>query len=600
MHRKHTTAEDGMQSARSVSHSGKTLRWYLSFRPVAVLAALFASFLTTGLVAGSFAGVAGAVVTGHAESHALATSGLGYTALPSPIRIADTRTGATDPSTYAGKTLATGTSLTVDIPASAGVPTNAGAIVVNITAINPASAGFLTVYPGGSTLPTTANVTFTAGQTVGNLVTVGLGPDATSLAAQSFTVYNGPATGGGAVDFTADISGYYAPQTAGSGASYVGLQPARIYDSRTGSGEPGAGTTLANGGSDNVTVTGLAGVPSTASAVVLNVAVTNTTSPSFISAYPAGSPPPATAPTASQNFVAGETISSQVVAGVGTNGQVTIANHAGGADVIVDVDGYFTQPGASGSVLTVLPAPVRLTDTRPTGVVGGASAIATVQGTGATAGVLSLADIATKGAGNFLTAYPTGSTAPLAANVNYTPSDTYNIVENAAYVATGSSSDVSVLNGPAGAATANVVVDEDAYFAPISAAPAYVVTTTSAANVTVPATVTYTATGLPTAAGTVAEIALFPSAGANAPIGNVFTPTTAGTAGPAAGEGTTVIDTANGSGVKGATIATVNGVVQTGTTPVTEVFGVTPETGGTLTFTVTSSVPDSTIPVVQA
>jgi len=212
MHRKHTTAEDGMQSARSVSHSGKTLRWYLSFRPVAVLAALFASFLTTGLVAGSFAGVAGAVVTGHAESHALATSGLGYTALPSPIRIADTRTGATDPSTYAGKTLATGTSLTVDIPASAGVPTNAGAIVVNITAINPASAGFLTVYPGGSTLPTTANVTFTAGQTVGNLVTVGLGPDATSLAAQSFTVYNGPATGGGAVDFTADISGYYGPQ----------------------------------------------------------------------------------------------------------------------------------------------------------------------------------------------------------------------------------------------------------------------------------------------------------------------------------------------------------------------------------------------------
>src|ERR1019366_2991648 len=113
MHRKHTTAEDGMQNARSVSHSGKTLRWYLSFRPVAVLAAAFAALLTTGLAAGSFAGVAAA-----ATPHALATSGLGYTSLASPVRIADTRAGATDPTTYAGKTLAQGANLTVDVPAS--------------------------------------------------------------------------------------------------------------------------------------------------------------------------------------------------------------------------------------------------------------------------------------------------------------------------------------------------------------------------------------------------------------------------------------------------------------------------------------------------
>jgi hypothetical protein len=57
------------------------------------------------------------------------------------------------------------------------------------------------------------------------------------------------------------------------------------------------------------------------------------------------------------------------------------------------VAGYVTAAGATGSLLTVLGAPVRLLDTRPTGVAGGASATATVQGAGATAGVLSLADL---------------------------------------------------------------------------------------------------------------------------------------------------------------------------------------------------------------
>jgi hypothetical protein len=459
MHRKHTTAEDGMQTARSVSHSGKTLRWYLSFRPVAVIAAAFAALLTTGLVAGPLASISGAA-TASATPHALATSGLGYTPLTAPVRIADTRAGATDPTTYAGKTLAEGTSLAVDVP-SGDVPATASAVVVNVTAISPSNSGFLTVYPGGSTLPTAANVTFGTNQNVGDQVTVGLGTNSVSGSTQSFSVYNGPATGGGTVDFAADLVGYYAPQTATTGAAYVGLTPQRIFDSRTGSNQTGAGSTLTSGGSVSIPVNGADGVPATATGVVLNVAITNATASSFITAFPAGQAQPGTA---SQNFLAGETLSSQVVAGIGTGGDVTIANHAGNVDLVVDVDGYFTAPGGSGSLLTVLPNPVRLTDTRPAGVAGGASTPALVQGTNATAGVLSVADVATVGNGNFLTAYPTGIAAPLAATVNYTPGDTYNVVENAAYATTGTGGSVSVLNGPANAASANVVVDEDGYF----------------------------------------------------------------------------------------------------------------------------------------
>ncbi|HUC37514.1 MAG TPA: hypothetical protein VMR97_10365, partial [Acidimicrobiales bacterium] len=44
---------------------------------------------------------------------AVSTSGLGFTPLSSPVRIADTRLGAGDPSTYAGDTLCAGGSLTI-------------------------------------------------------------------------------------------------------------------------------------------------------------------------------------------------------------------------------------------------------------------------------------------------------------------------------------------------------------------------------------------------------------------------------------------------------------------------------------------------------
>jgi hypothetical protein len=473
MHRKHTTAEDGMQNARSVSHSGKTLRRRLSFRPVAIIAAAFAALLTTGLVAGPLAGVSGAA---SATSHALATAGLGYTPLASPVRIADTRTvaGGGTASPYNGKTLAEGTSLTVDVP-STDVPATASAVVVNITAVGPTNGGFLSVFPGGGTNPGTSNVNFATGQNVGDQVTVGLGLDAATASAQSFTVYDGPTTGGATVDFTADLVGYYAPPTTTTGDAYNGLTPARILDTRTGSGAPGAGSTLTTSSeSINVSVVGgTTGVPASATAVALNVAVTNTTAPSFITAFPTGVTQPGTA---SQNFVAGETLSSQVVAGVGTGGDVTIANHAGNADIVVDVDGYFTAAGGTGSLLTVLPTPVRLQDTRASGniltgsggIAGGASTTAVVQGAGATAGVLSVADVATPGDGNFLTAYPTGGATPLAATVNYVPGDPYNIVENAAYATTGTGGSVSVLNGPSNASPANVVVDEDGYFSAAS------------------------------------------------------------------------------------------------------------------------------------
>jgi hypothetical protein len=68
-----------------------------------------------------------------------------------PFRIVDTRTGATDPATYAGKTLVGAASLNVQVTGvgTVPVPATASAAVLNITVTNTTEPGFVTVYPGG-------------------------------------------------------------------------------------------------------------------------------------------------------------------------------------------------------------------------------------------------------------------------------------------------------------------------------------------------------------------------------------------------------------------------------------------------------------------
>jgi hypothetical protein len=511
MHRKRN-AENDVPRAGSIRRSGKLSRWNMSLRRRITAACAVVALVSVGTVVGT---------TGVASAASLpcptgASCGNGYVPLASPTRIADTRTvangGSTNP--YNGKTLAAGTNLAVTVPttgAGAVVPATATAVVVNITAVGPTNAGYLEVYPGTTAPATpTANIDFTTGQTVGNEVTIGLsGSDV-------FTVAYGPA-GAGNVDFTADVMGYYEPETT-AGATpgyYVPVAPTRLYDSRTASGQPGAGTTLTNGGSDKVTVAGAVTgvsnpVPATATAVVLNVAITNPTAFSFVYAYPTGQ----TAPfVANQNFTAGETLSAQVIVGVGTGGQVTIANHTGNVDVVVDVDGYYTADGtvAGASLLSTLPAPIRLLDTRnnipsgtPVGVSGGSSGVAPAPlttfsspynaGLGASAYALSISDIAS--GGNYLTAYATGTALPVVANVNYSAGNAYNVVENATYAGVNANGEVSVENGPNTAATTNIVVDEDAYFVPqpftvqVFAVPYPNTTTTpGTTSVSIPATI---------------------------------------------------------------------------------------------------------------
>ena len=105
-------------------------------------------------------------------------------------------------------------------------------------------------------------------------------------------------------------------------------------------------------------MTGGDSVPTSATAVVVNLTAAGGTAASYLSAYAAGATP---ATTSSLNFTAGETVANRDIVNVGTGGQIEVYNFAGTVNVDVDVDGYYA---ATGGQFVPLAAPVRVTDTR--------------------------------------------------------------------------------------------------------------------------------------------------------------------------------------------------------------------------------------------
>jgi len=82
-----------------------------------------------------------------------------------------------------------------------GVPTDAAAVAVNVTAVLPTGPGFLTVWPGATARPVASTLNFVTGQVVSNLASVRIGADGT------VSGY----TNNGCPNLVVDLYGYYRP-----------------------------------------------------------------------------------------------------------------------------------------------------------------------------------------------------------------------------------------------------------------------------------------------------------------------------------------------------------------------------------------------------
>ncbi|PZG01359.1 hypothetical protein C1I99_07595 [Micromonospora deserti] len=208
--------------------------------------------------------------------------------------------------------------------------------------------------------------------------------------------------------------------------TYYPLAPQRLMDTRSGLGAPKA--KIGAGQRVDLQVTGRGGVPASGvGSVVLNTTVTGPTANSYLTAYPAGE----SRPTASSiNFAPGWLGSNNVTVKVGAGGKVSIYNHAGSTDVVVDVVGFYAADNAlkaslgTGGQYHPL-APTRLLDTRKT---GGAVPAGQVRQTWVSfdaqadprvrAVVLNITAVAPTKAG-FLSAWSGTGPVPVSSTVNY-------------------------------------------------------------------------------------------------------------------------------------------------------------------------------------
>jgi secreted trypsin-like serine protease len=349
-------------------------------------------------------------------------SALGTYTGVTPQRLVDTRQSAAVPA---------GTSLIVAVTGQAGLPaTDVAAVTLNLTATDPAGAGYLTAYPCGSPPPVASNVNYVAGQTVANAVTVALG------------------TGGAVCIFSfatshviVDVTGWYSATTGVYGSRFAPVVPARLLDTRSATRIPAGGTTT-------VPVLGRGGVPASGvTAATLNVTAADGAAPGYLTVFPCGGSPPLAS---TVNYGTNQVVPNAATVAVGAGGAVCVFSFAA-ADVIVDVTGFSTNsPAVPGSRLRPM-APLRVMDTRSglngTRLQGGTVVALAVgplldqaagQHTDLTAVVLNVT-AANSALAGFVTAFPCGGAPPLASNLNYVPGQ---VVPNQVTVGLGSAGNV--------------------------------------------------------------------------------------------------------------------------------------------------------------
>jgi murein DD-endopeptidase MepM/ murein hydrolase activator NlpD len=224
----------------------------------------------------------------------------------------------------------------VVVGGSFGVPVDAVAVVVNVTAVDPVAAGFVTVWPAGDPMPTTSNLNVQAGVTSANLVVATLG----RAGALSISISSGYA------DVLVDVVGWF-----DASGPLAMVKPARAFDSRTSGGRLGAKDTRA------VRLAGVAGVPvSGVDSVVINLTAARPTAASFLTVYPGATARPVAS---NLNVQPGLDTANLVIAKLGLTGAVEIYNDTGAIDVVVDVVGYLKTGSAFTSVV-----PMRVLDSR--------------------------------------------------------------------------------------------------------------------------------------------------------------------------------------------------------------------------------------------
>lgn len=246
-----------------------------------------------------------------------------------PTRLLDTRSALGVPTTTP---VPANGFIDVQISGTSKVPVaGVSAVVLNVTATDAISSGYVTVWPTGvNPRPNTSNLNVArTGQTIANQVIVPLG------AGGKISLYSLAGT-----HLLADVAGYFTDGTAplSSTGLFIPVTPNRLLDTRA---AVGVATTTRPLGLTIVTtdVVGRGGIPSTgASALIGNTTMTETALPGYVTVYPKGITQP-TASSVNAEFAA-QTIANHTIVRLNAGGISLFTS--GGTHMLFDVAGFYT------------------------------------------------------------------------------------------------------------------------------------------------------------------------------------------------------------------------------------------------------------------
>ncbi|WP_167002532.1 hypothetical protein [Mumia sp. ZJ430] len=237
---------------------------------------------------------------------------------------------------------------TIQVTGIAGVPSSGvSAVVVDVSAFS--STGVTSIFARTDPTESTGSIMHVGadGSAVSNVVIVR--PNAAGTI--TITTNNQPA------GLTVDVQGYFT-DTVPEGASggFVPTAPTRLVGTNDGVGLPKA---LLNAGTTyTAQIAGKADIPADAVAVFANVRVANSTADGALKLGPAGTN--IAAQPVSLNYETGRYSDSgmTLALGTGTNaGKINLGLAPGSADVIIDVQGYFTAGSEGGGFTPLTRAP---------------------------------------------------------------------------------------------------------------------------------------------------------------------------------------------------------------------------------------------------
>ncbi len=238
-----------------------------------------------------------------------------------------------------------GQSTEIAVAGRAGIAADALAAIVTLTAIDPAQAGYMTMYDCDDPVPTSSNLNHPAGGVVANSAVVDLGDDG------AVCVFTQRAT-----DFVLDATAYVTPD-----GDLTTFDTTRLLDSRVGAqfttadGEQQGIGRRSAGQVTQVDVAGRVDIPADAVGAWINVVGLDPSQRGFVTGFECG----ALRPNASMlNARPGEAVANSTLLPIGDDGQICLyTQHA--MDLVVDVMGY-VLPGDD--VITQYPA--RLVESR--------------------------------------------------------------------------------------------------------------------------------------------------------------------------------------------------------------------------------------------